>query len=202
MMEYDDKFQLDPTIPLKYPCTCYNIHLATLVIISLCLVMMSQSGDITILLQFHHVSFLNQQSIFLLDLMAHIISPFFISRVGRLENFLPLTFLVSEKLIPCHMSLLNQRSRSYRDFTTSRAFVMPDQWSTISMIRRSISFHDLTYHKFPHHALLIPLMCKLAKFQSLATCCMIPTVRIVIAILHIPSLNLFPLDFLIFKTPK
>jgi hypothetical protein len=47
MMEYDDKCQLDPTMPLKYPCTRYNIHLATLVIISLCPVMMSQSGDIT-----------------------------------------------------------------------------------------------------------------------------------------------------------
>ena len=37
----------DPTMPLKYPCTHYNIHLATLVIINLCTVMMSQSGDIT-----------------------------------------------------------------------------------------------------------------------------------------------------------
>jgi hypothetical protein len=47
MMEYDDKCQLDPTMPLKYPCIRYNIHLATLVIISLCPMMMSQSGDIT-----------------------------------------------------------------------------------------------------------------------------------------------------------
>jgi hypothetical protein len=34
-------------MPLKYPCTRYNIHLATLVIINLCTVMMSQSGVIT-----------------------------------------------------------------------------------------------------------------------------------------------------------
>jgi hypothetical protein len=47
MMEYDDQCKLDPTMPLKYPCTRYNIHLATLVIINLCTVMMSQSGDIT-----------------------------------------------------------------------------------------------------------------------------------------------------------
>jgi hypothetical protein len=47
MMEYDDQCKLDPTMPLKYPCTHYNIHLATLVIIKLCTVMMSQSGDIT-----------------------------------------------------------------------------------------------------------------------------------------------------------
>jgi hypothetical protein len=38
---------MDPTKPLKYPCTRYNIHLATLVIINLYTVMMSQSGDIT-----------------------------------------------------------------------------------------------------------------------------------------------------------
>ena len=44
MMEYD---KLDPTMPLKYPCTRYSIHLAILVIINLCPVMMSQSGDIT-----------------------------------------------------------------------------------------------------------------------------------------------------------
>ena len=47
MMEYDDQYKMDPTMPLKYPCTRYNIHLATLVIINLCPVMMSQSGDIT-----------------------------------------------------------------------------------------------------------------------------------------------------------
>jgi hypothetical protein len=47
MLAYDDKCQLDPTMPLKYPCIRYNIHLATPVIISLCRVMMSQSGDIT-----------------------------------------------------------------------------------------------------------------------------------------------------------
>jgi hypothetical protein len=34
-------------MPLNNPCTRYNIHLATLVIINLCTVMMSQSGDIT-----------------------------------------------------------------------------------------------------------------------------------------------------------
>ena len=34
-------------MPLKYPCNRYNIHLATLVIITLCTMMMSQSGDIT-----------------------------------------------------------------------------------------------------------------------------------------------------------
>jgi hypothetical protein len=39
-------------MPLKYPCTHYNIHLATLVIISLCPVMMSQSGDITLYVPF------------------------------------------------------------------------------------------------------------------------------------------------------
>jgi hypothetical protein len=47
MMEYDHQCNMDPTIPLKYPCTHYNIHLATLVIINLCPVLMSQSGDIT-----------------------------------------------------------------------------------------------------------------------------------------------------------
>jgi hypothetical protein len=47
MMEYDHQYKLDPTMPLKYPCTRYNIHLATLVIINLYTVMMSQSGDIT-----------------------------------------------------------------------------------------------------------------------------------------------------------
>jgi hypothetical protein len=109
---------------------------------------------VQILSRFHHVSFLNQQSKFLLDPTAQIISPFCISRVGRLENFLPLTFLVSEKLMPHHMSLLDQRSRSYRDFATSRAFVMPDQWFMISMIRRSRSFRDQAYHEFPHHALV------------------------------------------------
>jgi hypothetical protein len=101
-----------------------------------------------------------------------------------------------------HVSLLNQRSRSYCDFATSRAFVMPDQRSTISMIRWSRSFRDLTYREFPHHAPLTPPMCKSMKFQSLAMCPMTPTVRIVIAISHIVSLNLFPLDFPICKTPK
>jgi hypothetical protein len=48
MMEYDHQCQLDPTIPLKYPCSRYSIHLATLVIINLCPVIVSQSGDITI----------------------------------------------------------------------------------------------------------------------------------------------------------
>jgi hypothetical protein len=38
---------MDPTIPLNNPYTHYNIYLATLVIINLCTVMMSQSGDIT-----------------------------------------------------------------------------------------------------------------------------------------------------------
>ena len=47
MMEYDHQCKMDPTMPLKYPCTRYNIHLATLVIINLCTVIMSQSGDIT-----------------------------------------------------------------------------------------------------------------------------------------------------------
>jgi hypothetical protein len=47
MMEYDHQCKLDPTMPLKYPCTRYNIHLATLVIINICTMMMSQSGDIT-----------------------------------------------------------------------------------------------------------------------------------------------------------
>jgi hypothetical protein len=47
MMEYDEQCKLDPTMPLNNPCTRYNIHLATLVIINLCTVMMSQSGDIT-----------------------------------------------------------------------------------------------------------------------------------------------------------
>ena len=51
MMEYDDQCKLDPTMPLKYPCTHYNIHLATLVIINLYLAMMSQSGDITALVE-------------------------------------------------------------------------------------------------------------------------------------------------------
>ena len=46
MMEYDHQCNMDPTIPPKYPCTHYNIHLATLVIINLCPVLMSQSGDI------------------------------------------------------------------------------------------------------------------------------------------------------------
>jgi hypothetical protein len=46
MMEYDDQCKSDPTMPLKYPYTHYNIHLANLVIINLCTVMMSQSGDI------------------------------------------------------------------------------------------------------------------------------------------------------------
>jgi hypothetical protein len=49
MMEYDHRYKMDPTMPLKYPCTRYNIHLATLVIINLYTVMMSQSGDITVL---------------------------------------------------------------------------------------------------------------------------------------------------------
>jgi hypothetical protein len=47
MMEYDEKCKLDPTMPLKYPCTRSSTHLAILVIINLCPVMMSQSGDIT-----------------------------------------------------------------------------------------------------------------------------------------------------------
>jgi hypothetical protein len=47
MMEYDEQCKLDPTMPLNNPCTRYNLHLATLVIITLCSVMMSQSGDIT-----------------------------------------------------------------------------------------------------------------------------------------------------------
>jgi hypothetical protein len=47
MMEYDHKCKMDPKMPLKYPCTRSSIHLATLVIINLCPVMMSQSGDIT-----------------------------------------------------------------------------------------------------------------------------------------------------------
>jgi hypothetical protein len=49
MMEYGDQCKMDPTMPLKYACTRYNIHLATLVIINLYTVMMSQSGDITTL---------------------------------------------------------------------------------------------------------------------------------------------------------
>jgi hypothetical protein len=49
MMEYDEKYNMDPTIPLNNPCTHYNVHLATLVIINLCNVMMSQCGDITVL---------------------------------------------------------------------------------------------------------------------------------------------------------
>jgi hypothetical protein len=47
MMQYDHQCNMDPTMPLKYPCTRYNIHLATLLIINLYTVMMSQSGDIT-----------------------------------------------------------------------------------------------------------------------------------------------------------
>jgi hypothetical protein len=47
MMEYDDQCNMDPTMPPKYPCTHYNIHLATLVNINLYTVIMSQSGDIT-----------------------------------------------------------------------------------------------------------------------------------------------------------
>jgi hypothetical protein len=47
MMEYDHQCKMDPTMPLKYPCTRSSTHLATLVIINLCPVMMSQSGDIT-----------------------------------------------------------------------------------------------------------------------------------------------------------
>jgi hypothetical protein len=47
MMEYDHQCKMDPTMPLKYPCTHSSTHLATLVIINLCPVMMSQSGDIT-----------------------------------------------------------------------------------------------------------------------------------------------------------
>jgi hypothetical protein len=45
MMEYDHQCKMDPTMPLKYPCTRSSIHLATLVIINLCPMMMSQSGD-------------------------------------------------------------------------------------------------------------------------------------------------------------
>jgi hypothetical protein len=116
--------------------------------------------------------------------------------------FCSFEFPISETLIPRHMSLLDQWSRSYHDFATSRAFVMPDQRSTISIIRRSISFRDLAYREFPHHAPLTPPMCKSAKFQSLAMCPMTPTVRIVIAISHIVSSNLFPLDFPICETPK
>jgi hypothetical protein len=48
MMEYDHQCKLDPTMPLKYPCTHSSMHLATLVIINLCPVMMSQSGDIIV----------------------------------------------------------------------------------------------------------------------------------------------------------
>jgi hypothetical protein len=47
MMRYEEKCKLDHTMPLNNPCTHYNTHLATLVIINLCTVMMSQSGDIT-----------------------------------------------------------------------------------------------------------------------------------------------------------
>jgi hypothetical protein len=46
MMEFDEKCNLDPTIPLNNPFNRYNIHLATLAIINLYAVMMSQSGDI------------------------------------------------------------------------------------------------------------------------------------------------------------
>jgi hypothetical protein len=49
MMRYDEKCQLDHTMPLNNPCTRYNTPLATLVIINLCTVMMSQSGDITVM---------------------------------------------------------------------------------------------------------------------------------------------------------
>jgi hypothetical protein len=62
-----------------------------------------------------------------------------------------------------HVSFLNQRSRSYCNFATSRTFVMPDQWSTISMILRSRSSRDLAYREFPHHTLLTPPMCKSTK---------------------------------------
>ena len=101
-----------------------------------------------------------------------------------------------------HVSFLNQQSRSYHDFLISRDFIMPDQGSMISMIRRSKYFRDLAYREFPHHALLTPPMCKSAKFQSLAMFPMTPTVRFVIEISHIVSSNLFPLDLPICKTPK
>jgi hypothetical protein len=52
MMEYDHQCKMGPTMPLKYPCTHSSTHLATLVIINLCPVMMSQSGDITLP---HHI---------------------------------------------------------------------------------------------------------------------------------------------------
>jgi hypothetical protein len=52
-----------------------------------------------------------------------------ISQKGRFHNFFISVFMSCSDL--CHMPLLDQRSRSYHDFSTSRAFFMPDQRSTI-----------------------------------------------------------------------
>jgi len=55
MMKWDERCKLDPKIPLHNSCTSYNLHLATLVIINLYNVMMSQSGDITLLVKIYLV---------------------------------------------------------------------------------------------------------------------------------------------------
>jgi hypothetical protein len=60
-----------------------------------------------------------------------------------------------------------------------QALRLPDQRSRTLVIRRSRSFRDFAYHEFLCHIPLTPPMCRSAKFQSLATCPLAPTARIV-----------------------
>jgi len=48
MMKYDERCKLGPIKPVNSSHTCYYPHLATLVSITLCKIMMSKSGDITL----------------------------------------------------------------------------------------------------------------------------------------------------------
>ena len=93
----------------------------------------------------------------------------------KVRAFPSFDFPVSEKLIPHHMSLLDQRSISYRDFTTSWAFVMLDQWSMISlwsMTHIKSWFRISRFHRIEH---LLSLTFQSAKSQSLAMFPMHPT---------------------------
>jgi hypothetical protein len=60
-----------------------------------------------------------------------------------------------------------------------QALRLPDQRSRTLVIRRSRSFRDFAYREFLCHIPLTPPMCRSTKFQSLATCPLAPTARIV-----------------------
>jgi hypothetical protein len=71
----------------------------------------------------------------------------------KVRAFPSFYFPVSEILIPHHMSVLDQWSRSYHYFASSHSFVMPDQRSKISLLSTTQIqswFHISRFHRIEH----------------------------------------------------